>query len=99
MSELVSIEAVWRDRAKIAAEAAEELADLIPALRRVAMRNVLGVGCLEGEALHEKLVDIVNAGGIALRDAARDAQVLAARSRAAADAYVNADQFNPLGTG
>ncbi|AVL99904.1 hypothetical protein C6V83_06070 [Gordonia iterans] len=93
VSELVSIEAVWRDRAKIAAEAAEELADLIPALRRVLSRNTLGEDCAEGEAMYGQLRIVVAGGVDVLRDAMTDAQVLASRCRASASAYAGADSL------
>lgn len=90
-TDVVSMEAVWRDRARCAEEAAQELAALVPALRQVAAHNTFGIDCVEGETLHRRLRDIINAGGSELREAVKEAQALAARCRSAVAEYSAAD--------
>lgn len=94
MSELVSIEAVWRDRAKIAAEAAEELADLADALVTVGSRNVFGIGCAEGQALFDRLRTLVDSGATTITSLSKEAATLAVTCRLAADAYVAVDDLS-----
>jgi hypothetical protein len=91
VSELVSIEAVWRDRAKCAEEAAQELAELSSALRAVLRRNYFGLGCVEGAVLYERLRTIIGGGAEQLSEMSDACRNLAGASRSAAAHYVAND--------
>lgn len=55
MPEVVSIASVWRDRARVAEEAAAELDRLLLDAGRIVRVNYFGVDCVEGAALFTQL--------------------------------------------
>ena len=95
MTDLVADAAVWRDRARVADEAAAELDSLATGLRIVMARNSFGHGCVEGETLHSRLREVVQSIAGEIHMASAEAHLHAATCRAAADSYVTADNYEP----
>ncbi|GAA3965405.1 hypothetical protein GCM10022231_27670 [Gordonia caeni] len=92
MSDLVSIAEVWRDRARVAEQAAADLEGLDTALRSVVARNYFGIECVEGTALYGRLREIVGGVSAEFERLVTASRTLAANSTAAAQAYEVQDQ-------
>ena len=86
MSELVYVQELWRKRAEVAQECADELGELAEGLRGVVRRNYFGIGCEEGMGVFGRLSELVCAGAKALDEQAVSALEL---SRAAVRATVS----------
>ncbi|WP_440713581.1 hypothetical protein [Gordonia sp. FQ] len=91
MGDVESIEYVWRDRARVASEAADELEDLANQLSTTMVRNSFGVGCVEGDVLFGRLCAIRDSTVTAFHTQATRAREVADRCLAAAAAYEAAD--------
>ncbi|MEZ5211929.1 hypothetical protein MYK68_08170 [Gordonia sp. PP30] len=99
MGDVESIEDVWRDRARVASEAADELEDLANQLESILTRNAFGIGCVEGEVLFERLGQIRNAAVDAFRARSGEARQLSERCLTAAAVYTAADESSAVELG
>lgn len=61
MSDLVSIAEVWRDRARVAEQAASDLDGLVESASNTVRRNYFGRDCVEGAALFAQLKKLLDA--------------------------------------
>ncbi|MFC0314986.1 type VII secretion target [Gordonia phosphorivorans] len=92
MTDLVADAAVWRDRARVADEAAAELDRLIEAASGVVRANYFGSGCVEGVALFNGLRNELSDCRADLGALAQELASTAARCRIAAETYAAADE-------
>lgn len=97
MSDLVAIAALWRHRAAVAEEAAEELENLGLQVGQTLRRNDLGTGCAEGEALYLKVRGAASVLSRNLTTLAADATNLSQASLSAASSYVESDDASSKG--
>ncbi|KJR09361.1 hypothetical protein ACN95_09700 [Gordonia sihwensis] len=83
VSELVYVQELWRKRAEVAQECADELGELAAALGSVIRTNYFGTGCVEGEGLFHSLQILVRDGVQSLNGQADSAAGLAETATAA----------------
>lgn len=92
MSDLVSIAEVWRDRARVAEQAASDLDGLVESASNVLLRNYFGTGCSEGLALFNNLKMVLDSWCGEVSGLAGALAGTADRCQKAADTYAAADQ-------
>lgn len=91
MPEVVSIASVWRDRARVAEEAAAELDELANAAGYVLGANYFGEGCVEGDLLFGALAEYMQSWRGEAAEASVSLRTFAANCRAAVEAFALAD--------
>lgn len=87
MTDLVADAAVWRDRARVADEAAAELDSLARAAARLIRWNYFGRDCVEGQALFNELVSLMNYWRVDMSELSAALSRTASACRSSADAY------------
>lgn len=91
VSELVYVQELWRKRAEVAQECADELGELGFSLGSVVSRNYFGSGCVEGAELYRRLRDVVAAGAAELTRLGQRASVVSSVALSAVNRIESAD--------
>ena len=99
MSDLVSIAEVWRDRARVAEQAASDLDGLVSAASATIRHNYFGHGCSEGAALFTALSDLIAGWCDETNQLSASLLATAARCRHAAQAIGDTDESAGAGMG
>lgn len=86
-----SVEEAWEARERAARVAAEELEACVWELRKVLSYNYLGSGCVEGEALYSKLVDVTTQLSTQANGYLSEINGLATRSVSAGNSFEGVD--------
>ncbi|AUH70457.1 MULTISPECIES: hypothetical protein [Gordonia] len=97
MSELVYVQELWRKRAEVAQECADELGELATALNYVLRANYFGSGCVEGDLLFDALTRVLRGGSRSLARSSTDAASLATASEHAIAEMEAADAEESIG--
>lgn len=99
MSDLVSIAEVWRDRARVAEQAAADLDGLVQSASNTVRQNYFGRDCVEGAALFAQLKRLIEAWCTDVSTISTSLEVTALACRSAAQVYEAADQSAVEGIG
>lgn len=91
MSDLVSIAEVWRDRARVAEQAASDLDGLAMSATNVVRTNHFGRDCSEGVALFDQLRVLLDGWREDVKSLAIELRSTSARCLQAAQVYEAAD--------
>lgn len=92
MTEVESIAAVWRDRARVAEDAAVELDRLVQAAASTVHWNYFGTDCAEGETLFAQLGASLASWRAEVEKISEAARSVAVNCLVAADSYTLADE-------
>ena len=92
MTEVESIAAVWRDRARVAEDAANELCELADAAGYLLGTNYFGSGCVEGDVLFGKLGEVLRSWRREAVESSTALNSVALNCRAAADCFALEDE-------
>lgn len=91
MSDLVSMAEVWRDRARVAEQAASDLDRLAMAAINVVRTNHFGMGCPEGAELFDQLRALLDTWRGDIKGLSADLRSTSAGCLHAASMYDEAD--------